>query len=252
MIERGFCQILRFFIPQVITASRVLLSGAALSSAVFRRTQLTAILITLGAVTDGLDGSLARKLRATTEFGALFDYFADYLCYIVVPVVLSTLLIEQAADPLALFLLGLPLLAGIIRYARNAIWLRRENFEELGFPGLGTVFYAFFIVTLVFLDLENTIGAVMLRRSLFVIVPWLSCMMVLPLRYPKLMKYKLVLVPILLALCLMTFAFTKFLATCTLVLGFIYAVAAPFFISHHLQRGSLGTAADSSPNTLGR
>ncbi len=220
---------LRFCIPQGITAFRVVLGGGALYAAAFHRVDLAATLITLGAVTDGLDGPLARRLGVISEFGALFDYFADYLCYIVAPMMLSLIITGESQGLISLMVLGLPLLAGAIRYSRNASLLKIQAFDEVGIPGLGTVFYAFFIVTLAFLDLGPTIGAVLLNRILLLTVVAVSCLMILPVRYPRLMKFKWISAPILLGFAVMPFVYTKVLAAIALALGFVYTAISPFF-----------------------
>jgi len=214
---------LSFGIPQLLTAARVILAGWALSAAIAGQLHLAASLITFGAVTDGLDGIAARKLRSATEFGALFDYFADYLCYIVAPWVLSSSLLPEGSSPLAALALGTPLLAGAVRYARNGLLLRTEDFEQLGFPGLGTVFYAFVVVAWVFLDL----GRNRADTALILSVPVLCVLMVTPVRYPKLVASKLVFFPVLLGLLLMPFVLTRYLATLTLVLVGAYVVFGP-------------------------
>jgi CDP-diacylglycerol--serine O-phosphatidyltransferase len=228
---------LKFLVPQALTASRTLLGGTAMFAAIFRKADLAAALITLGAVTDGLDGPLARKLGVASEFGALFDYFADYLCYIVAPSILSFLLMKEPTHPFALAVLGLPLLAGAIRYARNSIWLRNENFAEVGFPGLGTVIYAFFIVTLTYLHLEELIGVILLNRLILFVVLMLSCMMVLPLRFPKIMKYSWFSVPVLIGFTLMPFFFPRVLAAIALALGCVYTFFSPFLIHRRRRKG---------------
>src|SRR3984885_5239481 len=43
------------------------------------------VAITLAAAIDGLDGRLARLLKATSRFGAEFDSLADFLCFGVAP-----------------------------------------------------------------------------------------------------------------------------------------------------------------------
>ncbi len=49
----------------------------------------TAVLaIAVSAVIDGLDGRLARLLKATSRFGAEFDSLADFLCFGVAPALL--------------------------------------------------------------------------------------------------------------------------------------------------------------------
>lgn len=44
-----------------------------------------AVAITVAAVIDGLDGRLARLLKATSRFGAEFDSLSDFLCFGVAP-----------------------------------------------------------------------------------------------------------------------------------------------------------------------
>jgi phosphatidylserine synthase len=240
MDKKESAAMLRFCIPQVITASRVVLGGGALYAAAFHQIDLAATLITLGAVTDGLDGPLARRLGAISEFGALFDYFADYLCYIVAPVMLSLLIAGESLGLLRLIVLGLPLLTGAIRYSRNAGLLKTQAFNEVGIPGLGTVFYAFFIVTLAFLDLRGIIGAVLHNRILLLTVVAVSCLMILPVRYPRLMKFKWISAPILLGFAVMPFMYTRVLAAIALALGFVYTVISPFFLlkSRNTQRST--------------
>ena len=230
MGKKPWATILRFVIPQAITASRIVLGGSALYASAFRRPGLAATLITLGAVTDGLDGPLARRLGVSSEFGALFDYFADYLCYIVSPVALSLLIAGESAGPFSLIALGFPLLAGAIRYSRNAGLLRTEAFDDVGIPGLGTVFYAFFIVTLAFLDAGPAIGAVLLKGILVWTVVAVSCLMILPVRYPRLMKFRWLSAPILIGFAVMPFVYTKALAAVALALGFVYTAISPFFM----------------------
>lgn len=44
-----------------------------------------AVAITVAALIDGLDGRLARLLKATSRFGAEFDSLSDFLCFGVAP-----------------------------------------------------------------------------------------------------------------------------------------------------------------------
>jgi phosphatidylserine synthase len=122
--------------------------------------------------------------------------------------------------------LGLPLLAGAVRYSRNGLLLRSEDFAQVGFPGLGTVFYAFLVVAWVFLGWAGERSTV----SLALAVPILSVLMVTPVRYPKLVTSRCVFFPILLGLLLMPFALTKYLAALCLVLVSAYVVLGPFVI----------------------
>ena len=69
----------------MLTGSRVALGAAATVAALDGRFHTAAALITLGAATDILDGLLARRLGVASAFGALFDTFSDYLCFVVAP-----------------------------------------------------------------------------------------------------------------------------------------------------------------------
>lgn len=230
MRKRDLYENLRFGFPQAVTASRVALGGWALFAAVFRQPDLAARLITLGAVTDGLDGPLARRLGVSSDFGSLFDLFADYLCYIVAPVVLSFVILEARPEAWSAVLLALPLLAGAVRYSRNALRSRSESFADVGFPGLGTVIYAFFIVTLTHLLQAGWFDARLSQWLLMILVPSLSVLMVTPVRYPKLLKYRWISIPILPGFVVMCFFQTALLSAVTLALGFVYTAASPFFI----------------------
>jgi phosphatidylserine synthase len=67
----------------VIGTLRVGCGAPALFAVHFQEEEFAATLITLGFITDGIDGPVARKLGVSSEFGASHDYFANYLCYIV-------------------------------------------------------------------------------------------------------------------------------------------------------------------------
>ncbi len=220
----------RYLIPQLLTSVRVVLGGIALFQAILGQGQWAATWITYGALTDGLDGIAARHLKATSDFGALFDLYADFVCYIVAPVALSLSYFDSAPDNWMLFLLGLPLLAGAIRYARNLGWSRLESFELTGTPGLPTLIYAFLIVTLVFARPEEWIGTSWIRLILLILVPILSWLMISPIRYSKLMKYHWIFYPVTVGFLIMPFVFTRLFATIALALGFVYTVVSPIVV----------------------
>jgi len=230
MTREDLSGIVRFGIPQAITATRALFGGWAVFAAWFHRPDVAAALITLGAVTDGIDGPIARRFKVTSEFGALFDCYADYLCYVVAPSVLTFLVIDRPAEPLAFLALTLPLVFGGIRYSANLVRQKKESFEREGVPGLATVFYAFFIVTLVYLYRGGVLDIRATTALVVILDPMLACAMVLPLRYPKVMKHPWVAAPILLGFTLLPFLHSTELAAIALLSGFVFAVVSPFFV----------------------
>ena len=78
-------------------------------------------------------GTLARVIvnGLTITPASAFDPLADYLCYIVAPVVLTLTLFRWSDIGYPALLLTVPLLAGAVRYSRNAVLLRTESFARL-------------------------------------------------------------------------------------------------------------------------
>lgn len=236
MVPKNVRETVRFLIPQCLTGVRVVLGGIALFEAIRGRSFWAATWVTYGALTDGLDGIAARRLSVISDFGALFDLFADYVCYIVVPVALSLGFFEVEPGLAVLVILGLPLLTGAVRYARLARWNTMQPPEAAGTPGLATLIYSFFIVTLVFSRPAELTGVIWLRRAVLFMVPALSFLMVSPIRYPKLMKFHWIFYTVLVGFLIMPFVGTRLLSSITLALGFIYTVGSPFVV--HPKRNS--------------
>ncbi len=68
----------------------VLVAGiAALFAGLAENISLAAELILLAAILDGLDGTLARALRATSDFGERLDTYVDTVTFGVVPAVVT-------------------------------------------------------------------------------------------------------------------------------------------------------------------
>lgn len=70
------------YIANSITLIRILFIPLILSSVLFHHTQLAVLFFGIAAVTDGLDGYIARYLKQTSPFGAWLDPIADKLIVI--------------------------------------------------------------------------------------------------------------------------------------------------------------------------
>ena len=227
MNDDRFAPVCRFMVPQVVTALRLVFSSLAIVAAIRGGFDLAAKFIIFGIVTDSLDGPLARRLNVTTEFGALFDYYVDYACMVVAPSILAFLMTCEHIGNLSVVLITLPMLTGAVRYARNGIWLRKQSFEEVGYPGLGTVFFALFVVGLVLLDMEAIIGSAYFSMLLLTATPVFSAMMVAPWRYPKLTKFRAIHTIVCASMITMLFTLTEMIAAITLLVILTYAVVSP-------------------------
>lgn len=213
---------LRAAAPQVVTGARVALGAAAVVATSEGLLYTAAALITFGAATDVLDGLLARRLNVASAFGALFDTFSDYLCFVVAPWALTRALVGACGAVWQEALVGLPLLTGAIRYARNSLLIvgRAQEVREL--PGLATVFFAFLPVAAVFLDARALVGARSLSALLTFLVVLFSLLMVASVRYPKLTRPRWVPAALLVPLVSMPFFGTRVLAGVMVVAGLLY------------------------------
>ena len=72
-------------IPNIMTMLGLCCGLVAIRAAFEARFAEAAVLIVVAGVIDGLDGRLARLLKATSRFGAEFDSLADFLSFGVAP-----------------------------------------------------------------------------------------------------------------------------------------------------------------------
>lgn len=220
---------LRVITPQILTGSRVVLGATAMITVWNGRLYLAAVLIAIGAVTDILDGFLARRLGVTSAFGALFDTFTDYLCFVVAPWVICRALVEAEGSLFYEALIGLPLLTGAIRYARNSLIIATRAQEVRELPGLATVFFAFLPVVTVFLDARELIGQSTLSGILTFFVVIFSLLMITTVQYPKLNNFRGASALVLLFLVAMPLVGTRILAGIMFTLGILYVAFGPLF-----------------------
>lgn len=75
-------------VPNVVTILGMCAGLSAIRYTFAERYELAAALIIVAAILDGLDGLLARKLNASTSFGAELDSFADFVSFGVAPGIL--------------------------------------------------------------------------------------------------------------------------------------------------------------------
>lgn len=72
-------------VPNLVTIAGMGLGLTAIRFAMDDRFELAVTLILLAGLIDGLDGLIARRLKATSEFGAELDSLSDFLCFGVAP-----------------------------------------------------------------------------------------------------------------------------------------------------------------------
>ena len=72
-------------VPNLMTMLELCAGLTAMRFGLEERFGPAAVAIAVAAVIDGLDGRLARLLKATSRFGAEFDSLSDFLCFGVAP-----------------------------------------------------------------------------------------------------------------------------------------------------------------------
>jgi CDP-diacylglycerol--serine O-phosphatidyltransferase len=87
-------------IPNIMTMFGLCAGLVAIRFAIDARWPQAATFIVVAGVIDGLDGRLARLLKATTRFGAEFDSLADFLSFGVAPALVLYLWSMQTVGPL--------------------------------------------------------------------------------------------------------------------------------------------------------
>ena len=81
--------------------------------------RLSAQLIMLAMILDGLDGNLARWLKGQSEFGAELDTYVDLTAFGIAPAILIFAVTLQSKDPMWRVLLPSAVaLSGVVRLAR--------------------------------------------------------------------------------------------------------------------------------------
>jgi CDP-diacylglycerol---serine O-phosphatidyltransferase len=84
-------------IPNILTMIGLCAGLTSMRFALEGRFGAAAVAIALAAAIDGLDGRIARLLKATSRFGAEFDSLSDFLCFGVAPAFVLYLWSLQAA-----------------------------------------------------------------------------------------------------------------------------------------------------------
>lgn len=72
-------------LPNLVTIAGMCLGLTSIRYTMVGQFETAVVLVLLSALIDGMDGLIARRLRATSEFGAELDSLSDFLCFGVAP-----------------------------------------------------------------------------------------------------------------------------------------------------------------------
>ncbi|RWO27931.1 CDP-diacylglycerol--serine O-phosphatidyltransferase [Mesorhizobium sp.] len=91
---------MRMVLPNLVTVLAICAGLSGIRFAFEGRFEPAVVMVLLAAFLDGIDGRLARMLKATSKFGAQMDSLADIVNFGVAPaLVLYAFLLDQAGSP---------------------------------------------------------------------------------------------------------------------------------------------------------
>jgi CDP-diacylglycerol---serine O-phosphatidyltransferase len=105
-------------IPNIVTLMALCSGLTGIRFAMEGRFQAAVVAVLAAAVLDGLDGRIARLMKATSRFGAELDSLSDFVCFGVVPAVLLYLWTMHDAGRIGWAAVLIFAVCGALRLAR--------------------------------------------------------------------------------------------------------------------------------------
>ncbi len=234
----------RFLIPNLFTLAAMLCGffSILLSLEGEVHYKMAAQFIMLAMILDGLDGTLARRLKGSSEFGAELDTYVDMTAFGLAPAVLIYQVTLQNYDIIwRVLMTSLVVLSGVIRLARFKV--KDTERGQGGYMGLPITACGGWVAIFVFLSETRSFS--LDRGPLAVIfiagVLTMITLQISNIRYPKPTKVMAVFVPcvILVLLLFLKVNIAIGAANAILLLGAGYVIIGPFFAARQKldQRG---------------
>ena len=146
-------------VPNVITTTRIIMTAViVILLAMGSETQILAagIILIIAALTDFLDGNIARRMKQTSRFGSLYDMIADQLLFMPTLILAIMAGCFERTDGLVFwnpYLYAVPALLGgvlaLVGIATCLIKRRRKDFEFPTPTKIAKLNYWFWLVPLI-------------------------------------------------------------------------------------------------------
>jgi CDP-diacylglycerol--serine O-phosphatidyltransferase len=123
----------KYLPPNFATAANMIIGILAVLFSVKGEFELAAWLVVLCVFLDGLDGMLARLLKAQSHFGIEFDSFSDFVAFGIAPaaVVLSYVIYGDFATGPVAHMIWISIIGAIFYILMSAIRLARFNVQTV-------------------------------------------------------------------------------------------------------------------------
>jgi len=129
----------KVIIPNIVTLANLLLGIVSLIYTMDSRYQIAAVAILLAMVLDGMDGKIARKLDAASNFGKELDSLCDLVSFGVAPALLVYSSILKDMGHIGLIIAVIFALCGAIRLARFNVLNITTHFIGVPIPFAGSL-----------------------------------------------------------------------------------------------------------------
>lgn len=146
-------------VPNLVTIAGMCLGLTAIRFVMVGRYEIAVTLILLAALIDGVDGLIARRLRATSEFGAELDSLSDFLNFGVAPGLLVYRFALGEVNSLGWVFVLIYAAAGCLRLARFNVMRDAPETPKTHFTGVPAPAGAMLAMLPVFLTLAGIADA---------------------------------------------------------------------------------------------
>ena len=177
----------RYLVPNAVTVGSLFCGFLAIIYASSERWEKAAFAILLSILLDGMDGRVARRLNATSQFGLEFDSLSDLVSFGIAPAFLMyEWCFRQLADEFGVFVCFVYALCAASRLARFNI----SAVNLVGFEGLPSPAAAGMVAAAVYFISGNqpNYAAVAMGAALMLLMGYL---MVCKIGYPSIKKMKI-------------------------------------------------------------
>ena len=169
----------RLLIPNIITVLAICAGLTGIRLGYEGRFEIAVTMVLVAAFLDGIDGRVARLLKAQTNFGAQLDSLADVISFGVAPALVLHAYILHLAPSVGWAAALLYAIANALRLARFNVMLEREerqSWEDSYFLGVPAPLGALLVLLPVYLGilgLEESSGFAIASTAYTVIIAFL-------------------------------------------------------------------------------
>lgn len=197
--------------------------------------KMAAQLIMLAMILDGLDGTLARRLKGSTEFGAELDTYVDMTAFGLAPAVLIYQVTLQNYDIFwRILMTSFVVLSGVVRLARFKV--KDTERGQGGYTGLPITACGGWVAIFVFLSETRSFSLDKGPLATIFIIGVLAMvtLQISNVRYPKPTKQMAIFIPSIIMVLLLFFHVKNIAvgaAVVILLFGASYVILGPLFVS---------------------